>query len=67
MFVLIVVSLLTMTGPWGMKASGGMNGFSIRDLSEISCKEAKKQIIEEAQKRLEAEKLIVICIKQANP
>lgn len=64
MFVLIVVSVLTMTGPWGMKAQGGMNGFSVPNLSEKACKEAKKQILEEGLKKLEAEKLIVICVKQ---
>lgn len=63
MYILIVVSLLTMTGPWGMKASGGMNGFSISGLSEKACKEAKKEIIEEAKRKLDADKIIVICQK----
>ncbi len=64
MFVLIVISILTMTGPWGMKASGGMNGFSVSNLSEKACQEAKKQIVEAVQKKLQEEKLVVVCVKQ---
>ena len=51
MFVLIVVSVLTMTGPWGMQAKGGMNGFSVPHLKESACNRAKDKILTQAREK----------------
>ena len=64
MFVLIVISILTMTGPWGMRAQGGMNGFSVRLKTETACNRAKDKILAQAKEKGAGELVIAICERE---
>ena len=64
MYILIVVGMLTMTGPWGIKAGGGMNGFSVRLKTETACNRAKDKILAQAREKGVSDLLIAICERE---
>ena len=63
MWILIVLGLFVGSGPFSHQSRGGMSGFSVRDLTETACKQAKDKILSEAKEKGAENFVIVICQK----